>query len=735
MVFHTRDAAKAVYSNTHLQQFITWLVPLAIGFAILLCTISIVFQDLLKGACGVLVAAFGGLLVVVRSTIRRGQLNQAVLLLSISLLLLGFAINVLQPNRLLAFIPLLAVAVALPYVNAQTLKLLVVVSGVVSGLTLLISVIVVFQELPMRDWFGDMLAAFGISVVVGLILLLLWQYSDRLTEHLTQLQATHAALVESEARYRVVTELTSDCIYSLELHTNGSITALWVSDTVYNLTEYTAEEIALRGGWHTIVHPDDAQLFGRMWLIPTGQPITRELRLVTKSGDVRWVRDMLRTERHPGSNQAIHVFGALSDLTTLKLAEADKLAMERKMQDAQRLESLGVLTGGIAHDFNNLLAVMLGNLEMVRLDLSENSDAMSALESAENAGRRAADLIQQMLAYAGKGQYVIRVQNLNDLIGMIVPLLSSSVAKNVNLQFNLSSSELPIKADTAQLHQVLMNLVINASEAISGSRGTIQVITRQEHIESLPLTDAYQPLDIQPGVYTVLQVIDTGCGMHQHTLQRIFDPFFTTKFTGRGLGLAAVLGIVRGHRGGLMVQSSPDQGTTFTLLFPPAHSQTYNTASSSTQNLYAASGSLTHPTSVNFRRQLHDCGILIIDDEEGVRTATARMLKWAGAQVLEAHNGTTGVEMFAANADQINVVLLDLTMPDLDGTQVFADLQRYRPGVNVVVMSGHATEDMMQQFGSVQPSFFLHKPFTMNDLFRALATISKLGAKIASAAG
>ena len=261
---------------------------------------------------------------------------------------------------------------------------------------------------------------------------------------------------------------------------------------------------------------------------------------------------------------------AVTDITERKSAENKRLQLERQMQETQKLESLGVLAGGIAHDFNNLLTVILGNASLALDELPPTSAAGDSLKAIEHTALRAAELCRQMLAYSGKGRFVIESIPLGALIRDMVSLLKASISKKAMLHLNLAESLPPLRGDPSQIRQIVMNLVINASEALGDHAGTITLATGLLDESPEPLAGVHFGEPLAQGPYVWLEVSDTGCGMDPETRRRIFEPFFTTKFTGRGLGLSAVLGIVRGHQGALKVQSEPGKGTTFKVLFPAA---------------------------------------------------------------------------------------------------------------------------------------------------------------------
>jgi signal transduction histidine kinase/ActR/RegA family two-component response regulator len=373
--------------------------------------------------------------------------------------------------------------------------------------------------------------------------------------------------------------------------------------------------------------------------------------------------------------------------------------LEQKFQQAQRLEGLGLLAGGIAHDFNNLLTGILGNASLALDILDPPEPGRSMLREVITASERAADLTRQLLAYAGKGRFHIQSTNISHLVRDITELIHTSIPKKVQLTLDLDEDLPPVEADRSQLQQLVMNLVINAGEACSGLSGFVQVSTsqRQIHAGSAQKTPLGSALD--PGWYVSLKVQDSGCGMDEATISRIFDPFFSTKFTGRGLGLAAALGIVHGHKGAMSVDSSPGRGSTFEVLLPTANS------------IY--SGDSGVPVTEAAGKQLTGAGaILVVDDEEVVRHTAKAVLERYGYTVIEAVNGLDGVTQFEKRQDDVSLVLLDLTMPMLNGEEVLERLREIRPGVIVLLSSGYDEAQASQRFAGKGINGFVKKPYT-----------------------
>ncbi len=381
--------------------------------------------------------------------------------------------------------------------------------------------------------------------------------------------------------------------------------------------------------------------------------------------------------------------------------------MEKKLQETQKLESLGILAGGIAHDFNNLLTGVLGNASLARMDLPPVSPAHASLEGIETAAQRAAELCKQMLAYSGKGHFIVHRLDLSMLVRDTAELIQVSIGKKVMLTFSLSDTLPPVAADATQIRQIIMNLVINASDAIGDRRGLITLGTGVQHADQAYLSEAYLSPDLCEGEYVYLEVSDDGCGMSAETRAKIFDPFFTTKFTGRGLGLAAVIGIVRGHHGALRVYSEPGKGSTFKLLLPASDGSPEKSA----------------PPSVVAPAWRTSGTVLVVDDEEPVRNVSARMLQNWGCQTEVACNGREALAKFRTDPARFAAVLLDLTMPEMDGTATFSALRRIRPGVRVLLMSGFNEQDAVSRFAGKGLAGFLQKPFTPTALQEKLKSI------------
>jgi PAS domain S-box-containing protein len=480
---------------------------------------------------------------------------------------------------------------------------------------------------------------------------------------------------------------------------------------------WSVEEVVGKhfGEW-PFVHPDDVERVAAIGARLTEGRDQRNIshnRNLTKSGRVVycvWQNSVLYDE----AGKAASTLSLVQDVTdrihaeqASRKADAERQALERKLQETQKLESLGILAGGIAHDFNNLLTGVLGNASLARMELPEHSPVQVYLEQVEAAATRAADLCRQMLAYSGKGRFVIKNLDLNKLIQDTTRLLQVSISKRAVLKFDLAADLPMVLGDPTQLQQVVMNLVINASEAVGEKSGFISITTGLTRADSAYLAGTFYAPDLPEGDYVFLEVADNGGGMPPEVQSRIFDPFFTTKFTGRGLGLAAVLGIVRGHKGALKVFSEEGWGTTFKILLPCAEG--------------AADAATRAPALAASWRS--EGRVLVIDDEETVRVIAARMLEACGFTTQLADNGRSGMEAFSAANGEFSFVMLDLTMPHMDGEQTFRAMLAQRPDVRVLLMSGFNEQDAIGRFAGQGLAGFIQKPFTLPALREKLQRI------------
>ena len=404
----------------------------------------------------------------------------------------------------------------------------------------------------------------------------------------------------------------------------------------------------------------------------------------------------------------VEVNGTLQDVTERRAEEEKHRAIERKLIETQKLDSLGLLAGGIAHDFNNLLTGILGNASLARAELPAESEARTCIHEIETLALRAADLCQQLLACSGKRSVLLQRVDLNQLLAQSANLMRLAIGTHALLEFDLDQELPAIEADPLQIEQAIMNLVINASDAL-GSRGG--VIKLRTGTVSGPIQDsggAYFSAELPPGEYLFVEIVDSGRGIDPKILPAILEPFFTTKPNGRGLGLSATLGIVRGHNGTLCIQSDRSTGTTCRVIFPLLPTQ---------PRIQPAAPERIAPPGRG--------AVLVVDDEDSVRNVAGRLLTSLGFEVLLASSGTGALELMRENLDGVRAVLLDLTMPQMDGVETFHALQSLSPRVRIILMSGYGERDALARFSPNGLAGFVQKPFTAESLRqKVMATLA-----------
>jgi PAS domain S-box-containing protein len=435
--------------------------------------------------------------------------------------------------------------------------------------------------------------------------------------------------------------------------------------------------------------------------LATGEPFTVECQLRTESGKLLWAE--VRGLGPVTQGERSYVMGTLQDITERKQAEETRRQLESQLQYAQKLESLGVLAGGIAHDFNNILAAIRAQADLALASLDPGAPSVDIMAEIKTATQRAADLTRQILAYAGRNQFRLEPVSLSHVVEEMQKMLAVAVSKKTSLEYALAPDLPTTLADASQLRQVVMNLLVNASEALGEANGMVCITTRLVH------ADADHPLQatfgdaLPAGPYVCLEVADTGCGMDEATMQRIFDPFFTTKFTGRGLGLATVQGIVRAHQGAIQVSSEPGRGTQIRVFLPACDAPPHEVPTAAPPIFRSVGGT-----------------VLVVDDEEMVRKTTKLLFEVAGFQVLTAVDGEDALEIYRMHSAEIVCVVLDLTMPKMDGEEVFRELRRIDPEVRVILTSGFTEEDIMKRFAGQRVVGFVAKPEPLDGVIAKL---------------
>jgi PAS domain S-box-containing protein len=513
-------------------------------------------------------------------------------------------------------------------------------------------------------------------------------------DDITARKQAEAALRESEARFRNMADTAPVMI--------------WVAGTDKLCTFFNKSWLTFTGrtmdeelgdGWAQGIHPDDLERCVATYQssFDSRRGFQMEYRLRSADGKYRWVRDE-GVPRFEPDGGFVGYIGSCIDVTDAKRDHEEALAR-------QKLESVGVLAGGIAHDFNNLLGSIVADSELALADLSAGFPVREGVERIRSVALRAAEIVRELLAYAGKEKAVYEPIDLSLLVGEMLHLLKLSITKRAVLKVDLPGNLPAIRANSGQLRQVVLNLVTNASDALGQDEGVITVSLASVCIE--PDSATGREFDLPEGEYLRLEVSDTGCGMTSEVIDRMFDPFFTTKFAGRGLGLSAVQGIIYGHGGAIDVESEPGQGTRFEILLPAIGESVRQDG--------------PFPASVSDSDGRSAAGtVLIVEDEYSLRVPVSKMLRNKGYFVIEAGDGATALELFRANHSKIDVVLLDMTLPGMSGPDLYLEMQRSRPGVKVVLTTAYSQETASTSFAGQPAWAFIRKPYQIGDLSNLL---------------
>lgn len=515
-----------------------------------------------------------------------------------------------------------------------------------------------------------------------------------LIQDIAERKRAEQALRESEQRLRVAMEAANLGLWSIDIQ-DGGISAAPRTREAFGFGENIP--LDLRAWLERILPEDRERTSARLNDALAGESeFDCEFRILRPDAKVRWVACRGSLLRDHGESRA-RLVGVSQDIT-------DRRHAEDIVRHKHKLESLGILAGGIAHDFNNLLTAILGNASLVLDDPDLDASKRQCIETVICASESAAQLTRQMLAYSGRGRFVVEPVHLSRRVRELQPLLRASIPKNVRMDLDLVD-ELPnVEIDTAQLQQLILNLVQNASEAVGQQHGWVKVSTRTTEVTEQPSHLVPIGSDLPLGKYVALEVRDNGHGMDETTQAKIFDPFFTTKFTGRGLGLAAVLGIVRGHNGAIRLESEPGKGTIFTVHFPP---------SANNQERIQEATILKRQSGV----------VLVVDDEPVVRMTARLALERQGFSVLLAENGLECVQLVRKNPDRFDVILLDVAMPVMDGEEAFKRLIEIRPDILVLASSGYDETETVARFGAGLAGF-LQKPYTPKQLVAKIQSVT-----------
>ncbi|MEZ4709542.1 MAG: histidine kinase N-terminal 7TM domain-containing protein [Caldilineaceae bacterium] len=517
--------------------------------------------------------------------------------------------------------------------------------------------------------------------------------------NVSRLKRTEQALRESESRYRNLIELSPDAIV-----VTGMDTVITVCNQsaveLYGVTSH--DELVGRRGIDMIKAEHRSRMLESM----------RHILQTLTSGEATYT-----LIRHDGSAVEVEINSSLlydnntpTGFLSIVRDISERLRAEETIRQAQRMEGIGVLAGGVAHDFNNLLTSILAQNSLALAHLEQNERATQHILKSVKSAERAADLTRQLLAYAGKGQFQIQELDVNELIRENDALIETAVSKSINLILTLDEYLPLIKADRGQLQQVIMNLVINAAEAIESGIGEIEIQTGVCLLSAADLLSYVGHETLKPGPFVFVMVRDSGVGISAATMARIFDPFFTTKTDGRGLGLSALLGVIRSHGGGLHVKTAPGQGSTFTVVFPP---------------LDEPLGEQNSPVASNQQTLLQNLTgtVLIVEDEEPVRVVLQELLELSGLRVLTAENGREGLSAFAKHITEIDMVLLDLQMPIMGGREALTEMRKIRPDISVIVFSGYSESQFSQSPEDAAATLFIQKPFHPPSLVETVAAV------------
>mgnify|MGYP001555035519 CR=1 FL=1 len=525
----------------------------------------------------------------------------------------------------------------------------------------------------------------------------LCHFASRLGSFIARARAEEA-LRDSEARHRTLLDTIPDTILRishegtfLDCHEPPSSKLFQrlngiVGKAIYEvLSPRLAEHFTV--AIENVFDKDTIEVFEEVW---------------DQQDEVVWVEVRL-TQISKNEVQAI-----VRDVTDRHRAEDERQELERRMQQKQRIESLGVLAGGIAHDFNNLLQSIMGNVSLARMEAGGNQELIESLEQIEEATRSAASLTKQMLAYGGKGRFLVRPLSLSKIVKSMFSLIEASVAKRAKLAYELADDLPLVEGDNHQLSQIVMNLVTNGAEAHKDPKGSITITTKVIHLTEEDLADFVQHSPLQEDDYILLEVKDEGEGMSGETLERAFEPFFSTKFTGRGLGLAAVHGAVRGHGGAISINSEIGKGTLVRVLFPICRTEEVKELKPKKQSAQEWKSTGT---------------ILVVDDDKSIRLVAKRILEGVGFEVLSANDGTEGIEIFEKRHKDISLVILDMTMPNMDGYETFERLNNVNDTVPVLLVSGYDEQETIRKFDGAGLAGFIQKPFDRTRLLNEVKAV------------
>ena len=540
------------------------------------------------------------------------------------------------------------------------------------------------------------------------------------TERIQAMQA----LRENEMKIQQILHAVPGAIFQYAQGLDGRDRFLFIGPAIEALTGLKAPDVLQDASrlW-ALSCDEDGQALRRQMLrcAQAGARWEKDIRIQTLDGQTRWLQMSATAEAMTAYNSHLWT-GILTDITALRESQEDRRRLLENALQSQKMESMGVMASGVAHDFNNLLMVILGHADLCIDDLPVNSPIREDLMEIDRAAQRAAELAGQMLQYSGHSYLELASLDLSEMVRKAEPLLRAAMAANAILTCEPARTPVPVVGDCEQIRQALIHLVINASEALDDICGQVTVTSGLMEVDGDFMARVFLSNDIVPGVYGFLQVSDTGQGIEEGVIPRLFDPFFSTKFPGRGLGLAAAFGIVKGHGGAIAIASSPGEGAVFTILLPqrPAPAEQPNPPDSAQE--VEVEGPL--PGELGADRSLGEGRTaLLVEDEEAIRRLSAYMLTHLGFQVIAVEDGLRAVETFQERACEIDLVLLDFYMPVLDGRETLQALRRIRPDTPVVMMSGYSERDIRQRMNVENLSAFVQKPFSLGRLVQTIASL------------
>lgn len=541
--------------------------------------------------------------------------------------------------------------------------------------------------------------------------------TSRLRDEIAERRRAEEALRESQTHYHKVTSLLTDFNLAARFDTEGKLHIEWLTGADRDESQSTTRLMGM-DEWRSLIHPDDFEAARKNFAAALNEQVMDfETRIVIDGSPDRWMKGRMMGERIASTGE-IMIYASGRDVTREKLAEEEIATLHERIREGQRLESLGALSRGVAHDFNNLLSVILGNASIIGESLSPESPLHKRVEHIRKSARYAADIAMQMLTYSGSASVSPEPLDLSQVVGEMSELIEAGTKHRIEVELDIDPRLPKIMGDPSQIRQVVLNLITNASEAMSEAGGRVLLRTGTIHVGSNGVPGLRLTSEMTPGDYVYLEVTDNGPGLDAKTQARVFDPFFSTKMSGRGLGLAVVRGIVHAHNAAIALTSVPGSGTRFRVLFPEIDAAT----------LHEIASSEVETRTIRGDESLAELGslaktILIIDDDESVSEIAQAVLLRAGYDVLVAIGGSEGIELFEKNHDKIALVILDLAMPDMSGEDVLGHIREMAPDVPALFSSGYASSMAAKRIRFTHRVDFLGKPYEPETLIERVEAL------------